>query len=93
MAKKQLQELLALREQIKLERIRKEISKNFIRTNSTYLIEGWVLEKNENDLQKLVLDVTKDHIICNFEIPCHSERSEESRIFFETLRFTQSDSP
>ncbi len=68
-AEKQLHELLVLREQIKLERIRKEISKNFAQTNSTYIIEGWVLEKNENDLQKLVSKVSKDHVICNFEKP------------------------
>jgi len=68
-AERQLHELLALREQIKLERIRKEISKNFAQTNSTYIIKGWVLEKNENDLQKLVTKVSKDHIICNFEKP------------------------
>lgn len=68
-AEEQLHDLLALREQIKLERIRKEVSKNFAKTKSTYIIIGWALEENENELQKLVSNVAKDHIICNFEKP------------------------
>ena len=68
-AEEQLHDLLALREQIKLERIRKEISKNFAKTQSTYVIKGWALEKKENELQKLVSNVSKDHVLCDFEKP------------------------
>lgn len=68
-AEEQLHDLLALREQIKLERIRKEIPKNFAKTKSTYVIKGWALEKKENELQKLVSNVSKDHVLCDFEKP------------------------
>ena len=65
----QLVNLLALREQIKLERIRKEVSKNFAKTSSTFIIRGWVLEKNENTLKESASSVSKDHVLCSFETP------------------------
>ena len=68
-AEEQLSDLLALREEIKLERVRKEISKNFAKTDSTYVINGWILEKNENKLEDAISVVSKDHVICNFETP------------------------
>jgi V/A-type H+-transporting ATPase subunit I len=67
--KDQLNELLSLREEIQLEQVKKEISKNFGKTDSTYYIKGWVLEKNEDTLKTAVSEVSKDHIVCNFEIP------------------------
>jgi V/A-type H+-transporting ATPase subunit I len=68
-AKEQLNDLLALKEEIQLERVRKEVSKNFAKTSSTYIIRGWVLEKNEDTLKESVSNVSKDHVLCNFEIP------------------------
>jgi len=68
-AKEQLDDLLALREQIHLERIRMEIPKKLSKTNSTFVIKGWVLEKDENKLQESLTKVAKDHIICDFEKP------------------------
>ncbi len=68
-AKEQLNDLLALREEVQLERIRKEVSRNFAKTNSTYLIKGWVLEKNENTLKESIINVSKDHVLFNFETP------------------------
>jgi V/A-type H+-transporting ATPase subunit I len=68
-AKNQLDDLLSLREQIHLERIRMEIPKKLGKTNSTYVVKGWVLEKDENKLQESLTKVAKDHIICDFEKP------------------------
>ena len=68
-AKEQLNDLLALKEEIQLERIRREVPRNFAKTNSTYIIKGWILEKDEETLKKSVSQVSKDHIICNFETP------------------------
>ena len=68
-SKKQLSNLLVLHEQIKLERIRKEISKKFAKTNYTYILEGWALEENANELNKKVTNISKNNIICNFENP------------------------
>ena len=68
-AKKQLNDLLALREEIQLERIRMEVSKNFAKTNSTFIIKGWALEKNEELLKTTLTKVAEEHIICDFETP------------------------
>jgi len=68
-AKEQLDDLLSLREEIRFERIRKEIAKNFGKTNSTYIIDGWILEKDEELFRKSLEEVSKDHVICNFETP------------------------
>lgn len=67
--KEQLHDLLALQEEIQLEQVRKEVSKNFGKTNSTYVINGWVLEKNEDSLKTTVSNVSKDHVVCSFETP------------------------
>jgi V/A-type H+-transporting ATPase subunit I len=68
-AKDQLEDLLALREEIQLERVRKEVSNNFSKTNSTYMIKGWILEKDEEALKVSVINVSDDHVICSFETP------------------------
>jgi len=68
-AKDQLEDLLALREEIQLERVRKEVAKNFSKTNSTYIINGWILEKDEKTLNESVTKVAEDHVICDFETP------------------------
>ena len=68
-AKEQLDDLLALREEIYLERVRKEVSKNFVKTDSTFIIKGWVLEKDENTLQESLKTVSKKS---------HSLRSQTS---------------
>ncbi len=65
----QLDDLLALREEIQLEQARKEISKNFGKTDFTYLIKGWVLEENENKIKKTLTSISKDHIVLEFQTP------------------------
>jgi len=87
-AEEQLSELLALREEIKLERARKEISKNFAKTDSTYVVNGWVLEKNENKLETAISGVSKDHVLCNFEIP--SVNPDDPPTYLETPKWAKS---
>ena len=67
--KNQLDELLAIREEIKFTRIRKEITKNFAQTQTSYLINGWTLEKNVSSLKEAVVSSSNDHVICEFEKP------------------------
>jgi len=85
--KNQLDDLLALREEIQLERIKKEISKNFAKTNSTYIIQGWVLEKDEKFLNESLTEVSKDFIICNFETP--SENPDNPPTYIKTPRWAE----
>ncbi|KYK32045.1 MAG: hypothetical protein AYK22_00350 [Thermoplasmatales archaeon SG8-52-3] len=68
-AKEQLDDLFSLKEEIRFERIRKEVVKNFGKTNSTYIIKGWILEKDKESFKKSLEEVSKDHVICNFETP------------------------
>jgi V/A-type H+-transporting ATPase subunit I len=68
-SKDQLDDLLALREEIYFEKMRKQISNNFAKTNSTYIINGWILEKDEKKLKEYISNITKDHVIINFDKP------------------------
>jgi V/A-type H+-transporting ATPase subunit I len=68
-AEEQLHDLLAIREEIQLEKVRKELSKNFAKTSSTFIIKGWVLEKNENTLKSTLTAISKDHVVIDFETP------------------------
>lgn len=86
-AEKQLSDLLAIREEIKLEKLRKEVSKNFAKTNSTYVINGWVLEKNETALKDAVIDISKDNIICEFSKPSANPDNPPTHI--ETPRWAE----
>ena len=64
-----LHDLLILREEIQVERVRKEISKNFGKTISTYVIKAWVLEENETLVKQKLIEVTKDSIIYESKKP------------------------
>ena len=85
---KNLNELLATREEIRLERVRKEISKDFAKTDTTYIIKGWILEKNEEDLKSLIKNVSKDLVIYNSETP--SMNPDNPPTYFETPRWAAS---
>jgi len=61
--------LLAIREEIILEKIRKEIPIKFAKTNQTFLIDGWVLEKNVTLLQNLANTSTQGHSECQISNP------------------------
>ncbi|MBU0497984.1 MAG: V-type ATP synthase subunit I [Candidatus Thermoplasmatota archaeon] len=64
-----LQELLVLREEIRLERFRKEISKNFAKTMSTYVIKAWVLAEDEQNVKQQLIQKTNDSIIYESKKP------------------------
>ncbi|PNX45432.1 MAG: hypothetical protein BV457_01700 [Thermoplasmata archaeon M9B1D] len=81
-ADEQFHDLLALREEIQLEQVRKEVSKNFGKTDSTYVIKGWVLEKNEESLKTALTSVTNNHIIYDFETP--SVNPDNPPVYLET---------
>lgn len=68
-AKKHLQSLLALREQIQLERIRKELPAKFARTQETIIMQGWVLAEKTDELKKTLDDVTNNNVIYEFQTP------------------------
>ncbi|RLF36869.1 MAG: hypothetical protein DRM99_01845 [Thermoplasmata archaeon] len=86
-AKKQLSELLALREEIQLERVRLEVSKNFGKTRSTYVISGWVLEKNQDTLRESLETVAKGFIDFDFKTP--SVNPDNPPTFIETPRWAE----
>ena len=87
-AKDLLYDLLALREEIQLERVKKEVSKNFTKTDSAYIIKGWILEKDEEKLKNLVTSVSKDHIIIDTQVP--SVNPDNPPIYLETPKWASS---
>ncbi len=68
-SKQKLFDLQVLKEQIQVEKIRREISKNFAKTNSTYLINGWALEKNEEKLKNAIEQSSRNKVIYNSKEP------------------------
>ena len=64
-----LNDLLALREELQLEIVKIETSNNFVKTNYTYIINGWILEKNQAHLKESLASVSDDHVIINFKSP------------------------
>ncbi len=84
-AKYQLDDLLALREEVQLEEVRKEVSKNFVKTNSTYIVNGWVLEKNEEQL-KIIVDRASDGCIA-YESEVPSVNPDNPPTYIETPKW------
>ncbi len=64
-----LNQLLALREQTQIQRIEKEIPKNFVKTQLTYVIQGWVIEKNVEPLKQQLSQLTNDHVAVDITTP------------------------
>jgi len=86
-ADEQLDDLLATREEIQLEGVRQEISRNFAKTNTTYIIKGWVIEKDEEDLKKSIETVSDGHIIYDSKVP--SANPDDPPVYFKTPRWAQ----
>jgi V/A-type H+-transporting ATPase subunit I len=61
--------LRILHEQIRIERIRKEINQQFAQTQTTILIKGWVQENHCSRLKDLMETVTHNHVVVDFESP------------------------
>ncbi len=84
-AEKELHELRTLKEEIQLERVRREISKNFAKTNTTYLINGWIIEKNEKILKAAVENTAKGCIIYSSQTP--SANPDNPPTYIETPKW------
>jgi len=84
-ADNQLDELYSIREEIQVERIRKEIIKNFSSTSYTYIVKGWVLEKNEDILEKNIKKSSKGKAICTFKTP--SENPDNPPVHIKTPKW------
>ncbi|MEF8878968.1 MAG: V-type ATP synthase subunit I [Candidatus Thermoplasmatota archaeon] len=68
-SKDTLDGLLALREEIQLEKVRKEISKNFAKTDYTYMLKGWVVEDKTEELEEELAAVSDGNLVSDFEEP------------------------
>lgn len=84
-AEKELHELRTLKEEIQLERVRREISKNFAKTNTTYLINGWIIEKNEKILKTAVENTAKGCVIYSSQTP--SANPDNPPTYIETPKW------
>ena len=62
-------DLLATREELKIERIRREVPRDFAKTRSTYIVKGWALENNEKELESLVNNASNNYAIYSSEKP------------------------
>ncbi|MEM1513869.1 MAG: V-type ATP synthase subunit I [Candidatus Thermoplasmatota archaeon] len=51
-------DLFAIKEEMQIEKERKEIYEKFWKTNYTYLIEGWCLSENAEKIEKIVEEIT-----------------------------------
>jgi V/A-type H+-transporting ATPase subunit I len=85
LVEKHLQMLLVLREQLRLEHVRTEVCKNFGKTQFTYRIRGWVLEKDANKLNDNLYESSNDHVYCSFETP--SPNPDYPPTYIETPRW------
>lgn len=77
-----LSQLLANKEQIQLENIRRKLPSKLATTETTILIKGWVLEKNTNTLKDQLSQVTNDHLI--FESKTPSSNPDHPPTYIET---------
>ena len=84
-AEKELHELRTLKEEIQLERVRREISKNFAKTNTTYLINGWIIEKHEKILKAAVENTAKGCVIYSSQTP--SANPDNPPTYIETPKW------
>lgn len=73
---------LSLREQVQIEYVRKELPKNFARTETTYLIKGWILKEDVQKLKELVQKTSEDHAVITFEEP--SSNPDNPPTYFKT---------
>ena len=64
-----LDQLLATREQIQLEHIRKQVPAQLAKTEQTILINGWVLASNTEELETQLNQITDDHLIFESKTP------------------------
>lgn len=80
-----LSTLYALREEVQIEKARKEILKNFTQTQTTYIIKGWALEKNQEAIHT-VLNTTCDGY-CHLSFDTPSTNPDTPPTYLETPKW------
>ncbi|OYT61706.1 hypothetical protein B6U81_02405 [Thermoplasmatales archaeon ex4484_30] len=65
--KKRKIDLFAIREEIQIEKERREIYNKFGETNYTYLIEGWCLAEDSEKVKEIVEDITGRNAVISVE--------------------------
>ena len=86
-----LHELLAKREEVQIEIAKREIKDSFGRTERTYLIEGWVLEKDTSYLADLIKNSTGSRAIYRSKTP--SPNPDNPPIYIKTSKWTEPFKP
>jgi len=86
-SKKQLNELFSIREEIQLEKARREISKNFTKTNYTYLIKGWVLGKDKEKVKQIIEESSDNNVIIDFKTP--SKNPDKPPTYIKTPQWAE----
>ena len=69
LAQQHLQNLYVVREQIQLEKIRKDIQRHFGQTHSTYVITGWVPVEDIDGFKTLIKHTTQENVIIDIQTP------------------------
>lgn len=87
-ANKHLTTLLANREEIQIERIRKELPAHFAQTQETILIQGWILEEKTEELKRTIDKATDEHVIYEFKKP--STNPDNPPTYVKTPEWAQS---
>ena len=90
-SEKNFWELLAFKEAVQIEKIRKEIPSSFAKTSYTYVIQGWMMEKEKENLEDLVKNATDDHAVCEFEKTLSNP--EEPPVHIELSKWTKPFKP
>ncbi|MBC7081726.1 MAG: V-type ATP synthase subunit I [Thermoplasmatales archaeon] len=80
-------DLMAIKEEIEIEKERKEIYEKFWKTNYTYLIEGWCLSENSEKVKKIVEEVTEGNSYV--EIEEFSRDSEKPPVHLKNPRWAK----
>lgn len=80
-------ELFAIREEIQIEKERKDIFRYFGETNYTFLIEGWCLAKNKERLKKLVEKITNGS--CHVEIKTAKRNPDVPPVHLENPKWAK----
>ncbi|MEM0466812.1 MAG: V-type ATP synthase subunit I [Candidatus Thermoplasmatota archaeon] len=83
-----LSDLYVLREELQLERIQIEIKKNFSKTKTTYVIQGWVIEKNQEKLRELISETSQGYFDFSTDEPSMDQDTPPT--YLETPRWAQS---
>jgi V/A-type H+/Na+-transporting ATPase subunit I len=83
-----LSQLLATREEIQLENVRRLLPAQCMATNETIIIQGWVLASKTETLQSELTHVSEDHIIIDSKTP--KTNPDDPPTYLETPAWAES---